>query len=93
MPMSHSEQQKRFKLTLYDGQPEGVVEATQGARMVMCCPLCGCIHQVMGVDMSKPYTPLCQSNPPMFKLQVSAWQKRFPEVVTFKSIHLVGAIN
>ncbi len=90
MPTIHPHLQKRFKLTLNEGQPEGLVEATSAGNHLMCCPLCGCSHQITGVDTSKPYTPLCQSMPAMFKAQRTEWVKLYPEVSSFKTLHLVG---
>jgi len=83
--------QKRFKLVLHDGQPEGLVEEASGGNMMLCCPLCECSHQVIVTNPKKPYSPLCQEMPLMFKVQRTEWLKLFPEVTSFKTLHLVRA--
>ncbi len=90
MPTINPHLQKRFKLTLHDGQPEVLVDATVGGNLIMCCPLCGCSHQITQVDPDQPYTPLCQSLPLMFKVQRATWLKLFPEVTPFTTLHLVS---
>ncbi len=91
MPTINPHLQKRFKLTIHDGQPEGLVDVSDAGHLMMCCPLCGCSHQITGVDTQRPYTPLCQSLPAMFKVQRTAWLKLFPEVTPFTTLHLVSA--
>ncbi len=89
MPTINPHLQKRFKLILHEGQPEVPVDVTAGGSLIMCCPLCGCSHQITQLDTDQPYTPLCQSLPSMFKDQRTAWLKLFPEVTPFKTLHLV----
>ena len=61
-----------------------------GAHWVMCCPLCGCSHQLLGVDESAPYTPLCQTQPMLFKTELGVWLKQYPEVSKYSSLHLIA---
>jgi hypothetical protein len=88
MPATLPHLQKTFVLSMHEGKPVGLVEKTDEGYMVKCCPLCGCVHHLIDVDMSMPYTPLCQSIPDLFKLQQTAWQKLNPTVSPFKSLHL-----
>ena len=89
MPTIIAEQQKRFKLTLVDGLPQAIVEQMGTAHWVKCCPLCGCTHQVVGVDENVPYTPLCQTVPVLYKMQQAIWLKLYPELSQYTSLHLV----
>lgn len=88
MPATLPHLQKDFKLTLHNGEPVGLVESTKEGLLVKCCPLCGCVHQVMNVDMGLSYTPLCQTVPDLFKVLQTAWQKLNPSVAPYKTIHL-----
>jgi hypothetical protein len=91
MPAIAADQQKRFKLTITDGLPQATVEINGKTHWVKCCPLCGCIHQLLGVDENIPYTPLCQKLPVLYKTQQVAWVKLHPDVSTYTSLHLVAA--
>jgi hypothetical protein len=81
--------QKNFKLTIEDGLPQATVEIIGIAHWLKCCPLCGSMHQVRDVVEDAPYTPLCQTHPVLFKAELIAWHKLHPDVVSYKSLHLV----
>jgi len=89
MPAIALDQQKRFKLTVIDGSPQATVETTGKAHWVKCCPLCGCTHQVIGVDEAMPYTPMCQTFPVLYKTQNDIWHKLYPDVAQYSMLHLV----
>lgn len=89
MPTTVLHLQKRFKLTIVDGLPQAPIEMNGGVHWVMCCPLCGCSHQLRGVDEGLPYTPLCQTQPLLFKTELAAWLKQFPEVSKYSSLRLI----
>ena len=89
MPTIIAELQKRFKLTVVDGLPQAPVEITGKGRWVRCCPLCGCTHQILGVDEDTPYTPLCQTAPILYKTQQASWHKLFPDVSQYTMVHLI----
>lgn len=90
MPTTVEHLQKRFKLSIVDGLPQATVELNGGVHWVMCCPLCGCSHQIMGVDESAPYTPLCQTQPLLFKAELGVWHKQYPEVSKYSTLHLIA---
>jgi hypothetical protein len=89
MPTIAVDQQKQFKLTVIDGLPQAAVEMMGKARWVKCCPLCGCTHQIFGVDESIPYTPLCQTLPVLYKTQQAIWHQLYPDVSQYMTLHLV----
>jgi hypothetical protein len=89
MPTIAVDLQKRFKLTFIDGLPQASVETTGQTHWVKCCPLCGCAHQLLGVDENVPYTPLCQTVPVLYKAQQANWQKLYPDVSQYTRLHLV----
>ena len=93
MPTIVADLQKRFKLSIIDGLPEAPLEITAKAHWVKCCPLCGCTHQVIGVDEGLPYTPMCQTLPALYKTQQTTWQKLYPDVTPYTTLHLVREVS
>jgi len=81
--------QKNFKLTVEDGLPQAVVEQVGNVIWLKCCPLCGSVHQVQNMAENVPYTPLCQTHATLYKAELIAWHKLYPDVVQYKSLHLV----
>jgi hypothetical protein len=90
MPTIAAHMQKKFKLTIEDGMPQATVETVGTERWLMCCPLCGSMHQLQGVDESAPYTPLCQTIPMLFKAQQLIWRKEYPDAANYTNLHLVS---
>ena len=88
MPVFATKLQKNFTLTLVGGLPQAIVENTEGIHWLRCCPLCGCTHQIFGVDGKLPYTPLCQKLPLMYKAQQVVWHKLYPDVAQYTTLHL-----
>ena len=91
MPAIAANVQKHFKVTVENGLLQATVEVNDEGHWLMCCPLCGCIHQLLGVNEAIPYTPLCQTLPILFKTQQTAWHKLYPDTVNYKSLQLVVA--
>ena len=89
MPTFAANLQKTFSLILEDGVPQATIENDNGIRWLRCCPLCGCTHQILGVNESLLYTPLCQTRPLLFKAQQISWHKLHPDVVPFATLHLM----
>ena len=81
--------QKNFKLTVEDGLPQAVVELVGVVHWLRCCPLCGSVHQVHNMTEDMRYTPLCQTHAHLYKAELIAWHKLYPDVVQFTSLHLV----
>ncbi len=81
--------QKNFKLTVEDGLPQAVVELVGVVHWLKCCPLCGSVHQIQTMTEDVPYTPLCQTHASLYKAELIAWHKLYPDVVQYKSLHLV----
>ena len=88
MPASAMNLQKQFKLIITDGLPQADVEVDGSVHWLRCCPLCGCIHQILGVDEDAPYTPLCQTQPLIYKAQLVIWRKLYPDVARYATLHL-----
>lgn len=90
MPVTVTHLQKQFKLSIVDNLPRATVaiDATNGSHKVMCCPLCGCVHQIVTTDETVPYTPLCQALPDLFKANLMSWRKLYPDAAKYKMIHL-----
>lgn len=85
--------QKNFKLTIKDGLPQAAVESIGNALWLRCCPLCGSMHQIIGAADDAPYIPLCQTHASIYKAELIAWRKLYPEVIKYKSLHLVTSKN
>lgn len=81
--------QKNFKLTVEDGLPNAPVELVGTVHWVKCCPLCGSVHQVQNMADAAPYTPLCQTHAFLYKAELLAWHKLYPDVAQYTSLHLV----
>jgi hypothetical protein len=90
MPTTAQHLQKRFKLTIVDGLSQEAVEVLGAGHWLSCCPLCGCTHQVLGMDESVPYTSRCQTQHALFKAELEVWRKQYPEVGQHKELRLVG---
>ena len=83
--------QKNFKLVIENGLPQAAVETINTVHWLRCCPLCGSVHQIIGtVKDSAPYTPLCQTVPELFKPELLAWHKLYPDVISHKFVHLIN---
>ena len=41
------------------------------------------------MKLGEPYTPMCQMVPALFKAELAAWQKLYPDVTNLKALHLV----
>ncbi len=89
MAISNPQIQKNFKLVIEDGLPQAAVETINAVQWVRCCPLCGSMHQIIGAADGAPYTPLCQTVSALFKAELVAWHKLYPDVVNLKALRLV----
>jgi hypothetical protein len=90
MATSNPQLQKDFKLVIADGLPQATVETIKSVQWLRCCPLCGSVHQIVGnVSDNASYTPLCQTVPDLFKAELVAWRKLYPDVTTHKFVHLI----
>ena len=90
MATVNAQGQKRFKLVIEEGLPQANVETIGIVHWLQCCPLCGSVHQIIGdVANSAPYTPLCQTVSTLFKAELVAWHKLYPDVTNHKFVHLV----
>ncbi len=81
--------QKSFKLTLEGDLPQATVETVGSVDWLRCCPLCGSVHQIIGMKDGAIYIPLCQTQSMLFKAELNSWHKLHPDVVKYKSLHLV----
>ena len=89
MPAFVPSLQKNFKLTVVDGLPQAVVVKVGATHLLRCCPLCGCTHQILSLDVNSPYTPLCQTSHLLYKVQEASWHKLHPDVAPYTTLHLV----
>ncbi|MCL4247080.1 MAG: hypothetical protein KJ065_02890 [Anaerolineae bacterium] len=81
--------QKNFKLVIDNGLPQAAVETVGAVDWLRCCPLCGSMHQVIGMKDGAAYTPLCQTLSSLFKAELTAWHKLHPDVAQYKALRLV----
>jgi hypothetical protein len=90
MATTNPQLQKNFKLVIEAGLPQATIETIGAVHWLRCCPLCGSVHQIIsnGTD-NTPYTPLCQTVPTLFKDELVAWRKLYPDVINHKFVHLV----
>ncbi len=84
--------QKNFQLRLEGGLPQATVELVGVAHWLRCCPLCGSAHQIQTMTSDTPYTPLCQTYPALYKAELLAWHKLYPDVIPYASLHLVEKV-
>lgn len=89
MATSNPQLQKNFKLVIEEGLPQAVVETIGAVQWVRCCPLCGSVHQIIGAADDAPYSPLCQTVASLFKAELLAWHKLYPDVIDHKFLRLV----
>lgn len=90
MATSNAQIQKDFKLIIKNGLPQATVETIKGVQWLRCCPLCGSVHQIIGKAAdSSPYVPLCQTVPVLFRAELVAWHKLYPDVADHTSLQLV----
>ena len=90
MATSNPQIQKNFKLVIEAGLPQASVETIATVHWLRCCPLCGSVHQIIGsVTDNAPYSPLCQTVSMLFKDELVAWHKLYPDVINYKFVHLV----
>jgi hypothetical protein len=80
--------QKGFKLKIVDGLPEASVEVVGLVNWLRCCPLCGSVHQIQTVSEDEPFIPLCQTHAQLYKAELLAWHKLYPDVIPYKSLRL-----
>ena len=81
--------QKAFQLRVESGLPQATVERMGVANWLRCCPLCGSAHQIQTMTGDQPYTPLCQTYPALYKAELVAWHKLYPDVIPYTTLHLV----
>lgn len=89
MATSNPQLQKNFKLVIENGLPQAAVETIGAVQWVRCCPLCGSVHQIIGASDDAPYSPLCQTVSSLFKAELLAWHKLYPDVIDHKFLRLV----
>jgi hypothetical protein len=94
MATFNAQLQKNFKLIIEKGLPQADVETIGAVQWLRCCPLCGSTHQIIGTmaDDSQ-FSPLCQTVPLLFKEELAAWRKLYPDVTNHKFVHLVEKAN
>ena len=91
MPFKIVEEQKAFTFTLVNGLPVATVERWGKGLWVLCCPLCGCIHdcsaQQKQIADGGAYEPVCllkRTHPAAYR----RWVSRFPESAQYTRIRL-----
>jgi len=89
MPTTSTYLQKHFVLTIEGNLPQAAIEIIGDNHWLMCCPLCGSIHQIQGVDEDVPYTPTCQTIPILYKAQQVIWRKLYPDAANYTQLHLI----
>jgi hypothetical protein len=93
MPTTSGSMQKQFKLTIENGLPQAAIDTIGKDHWLLCCPLCGCMHQLQAEKAGASYIPLCQTVPLLYKAQSIIWNKLHPDVAIYKKLHLIAAVN
>jgi hypothetical protein len=73
---------------MLDGVIQATVESVGNSHWLRYCPLCGCMHQIVGVDESKPYTPLYQTLPTVYTAQPPAGKKLYSDIFKHTKVKL-----
>lgn len=59
MPVQSRTYRKSFRWVEVDGLPVATVTDLNGRLWTMTCPACGCLHELIGGEIGKPYKPDC----------------------------------
>lgn len=59
MPIMSKHYRKTFKFFQVDGVPAAETVVLAGHAWILCCPLCGCLHEVRGGQTEGAYRPDC----------------------------------
>lgn len=88
MPFKVEALQKVYQLDLFGGVPVAPVTKLGAMHYVLCCPLCGCLHEVgPSVLHGSTTTPRCVVKPP-HPITVANWRKAHPETANYREIVL-----
>lgn len=83
-------EQAAFKFTLVDGLPVATVERWGNGFWIVCCPLCGYIHNLpanVRVDaIGKPFTPNCVIAKTVHRKQYHKWIDMYPQSAQFDAV-------
>lgn len=89
MPFRIPLEVSRFRWTLDGDTPAAQVETIGNGAWVMCCPLCGLIHDVTSKANGTIWQPTCTSNhAPVFKRIRAAWVKEHPQAADYQTVRL-----
>lgn len=88
MPFSWPHEAKKYQFKLLDNLPAAPVVQIGAGLWVVCCPLCGCIHDVTGKPDGAPVVPICTHWRP-YQQRRKTWQAEHPEVKDHAAIRLV----
>jgi hypothetical protein len=92
MPFKIIAEQKAFTFTLSEAAlPVGKVERWGGIPYLLCCPLCGMLHEIRGGSTLTlgEYEPACivkQTHPAAY----SRWLASFPMAADYKRVSLLA---
>lgn len=59
MPIQSRTYRKAFRWIEQDGVPVATVTDLNGRLWTMTCPVCGCLHELIGGEIGKPFKPDC----------------------------------
>lgn len=59
MPAQSRTYRKAFRWRELNGLPVAAVTALNGRLWCWCCPACGCLHELIGGEIGKPFAPDC----------------------------------
>lgn len=79
MPFKIVEEQQRFTFRVNgDGLPVAQVVRWGAGVWVKCCPLCGCLHEILKGQIEGEFEPRCILKV-THKAAYAAWVKKHPE--------------
>jgi hypothetical protein len=90
MPFKIEAEQKHFAFALSpDGLPVGTVEKWGGIPYLLCCPLCGMLHQIIGGSALTigEYEPRCIIRQTHKTVYVD-WVSKYPQAAQYTRVSL-----
>lgn len=90
MPYSFKHAREGFSLTLDGETPVGQVERFGGGAWLLCCPVCGCTHDVTGKPDGTTVQPTCTASKlaHLYAPIRAKWLKEHPTVAGYSAVKL-----
>lgn len=102
MPIISKTYRKAFRWRETDGAPVAAVTVLNARGWILCCPLCGCVHEVRGGQTDGTYKPACllralATMPPAprsgggadWRRLLDLWQADYPAAAAHDTLQLL----